>query len=391
MRTDYFYWNGSDAVFYGEYYYYSFYYTERDEPGTEISAWWDAPTNQWYLAPSDASGSPPPNVPPTASFTFTCSALTCSFDGSGSSDPDGAIWAGDYDWNFGDQSFAGGSSTQQHTYAQPGTYTVTLTVRDDASATASVSQAVTVVAPSPPPNTAPTPSFTTACSALTCSFDARASSDVDGTIEGYSWSFGDGSAGTGATPVHRYGGSGTYSASLTVTDNGGLSATVTKDITVANLPPRAAFTVTCSALRCTLDASGSTDPDGWITSFDWSFGDGLTGGGRTAIHDYPKAGSYTVTLNLTDNDGGTSATSQRINPISLSARGYKASGHQKVDLAWNGPTGTSFDVYRNGLRVATVQATSYTDNINAKGSGTYSYTVCAPAVASCSNEALVGF
>jgi PKD repeat protein len=391
LRTDYFYSNGSDAVYYGEDYYYSFIYTERDEPGTEISAWWDAPTSRWYLPPSATGGTPPQNVPPTAAFTATCSGLTCRFDGSGSFDSDGAIWSGNYDWNFGDQASAGGNSTQQHTYAQSGTYTVTLTVRDDDGATGSVSQEVTVVAPSPPPNAAPTPRFTTGCSTLTCTFDGTPSRDVDGTIESYRWSFGDGSAGSGATPVHRYGGSGTYSVSLTVTDNGGVSATVTKDVTVANLSPRAAFTVACSALRCTLDASGSTDSDGWIASFDWSFGDGFTGGGRTAIHDYPKAGSYTVTLNITDNDGGTSATSQRINPISLSARGYKAGGRQMVDLAWNGPTGASFDVYRDGFRVATVQSNSYTDNINAKGSGTYSYEVCAPATASCSNDALVGF
>jgi PKD repeat protein len=388
-RADYFYWNGSDAVFYGEDYYYLFFYTERDEPGIEISAWWDSPTSRWYAVPTSGSGSPPPNVPPTASFTVTCAALTCTFDGSGSSDPDGAIWAGDYDWNFGDQSFAGGNSAQQHTYTQPGTYTVTLTVRDNAGATGSVSQTVTVEAPSPPPNVPPIPSFTTTCSGLTCSFDAGTSSDIDGTIASYSWSFGDGSAGSGANPIHSYGGSGTYSASLTVTDNAGASATVTKAVTATNLPPTAAFTVTCTALRCSLDASGSADGDGWITRFDWSFGDGSSGVGKTPTHDYPKAGSYTVTLTVTDNTGGTSVASQRINPISLSARGYKQSGRQKVDLSWNGPSGTSFDVYRNGARIATAPGTSYTDTV--KGSGTYTYKVCTPTSSSCSNDAGVNF
>jgi hypothetical protein len=47
-RADYFYWDGSDPVFYGEDYLYLFYYPERvDEPGTWISAWWDAPTARW--------------------------------------------------------------------------------------------------------------------------------------------------------------------------------------------------------------------------------------------------------------------------------------------------------------------------------------------------------
>ena len=67
------------------------------------------------------------NGAPTASFTFACSDLACSFDGRGSSDPDGDALS--YAWNFGDGSSAGGA-TASHTYASGGTYTVTLTVSD---------------------------------------------------------------------------------------------------------------------------------------------------------------------------------------------------------------------------------------------------------------------
>ena len=58
-----------------------------------------------------------------------------------------------------------------------------------------------------------------------CSFDATGSSDPDGTIASYSWTFGDGSTATGASPSHLYAASGNYSVVLTVVDNNGAGAT----------------------------------------------------------------------------------------------------------------------------------------------------------------------
>jgi hypothetical protein len=51
----------------------------------------------------------------------------------------------------------------------------------------------------------------------------------------------------------------------------------------------------------------------------------------------------------------------------------------------------SFDVYRNGTKIATVQATAYSDNIDRRGSGTYAYRVCASALSICSNDVSVSF
>ena len=83
------------------------------------------------------------NSAPTASFTHSCTDLSCSFDGSASSDPDGDALS--YSWDFGDGSTATGA-TASHTYAADGTYTVTLTVSDGALSDSS-SQSVTVSAP----------------------------------------------------------------------------------------------------------------------------------------------------------------------------------------------------------------------------------------------------
>jgi subtilisin family serine protease len=81
------------------------------------------------------------NLPPVASFTYSCSELSCEFDGSGSTDPDGTI--NSYDWNFGDES-TGAGPIVSHSFASDGTYLVTLTVTDDDDATGSDDQDVTV-------------------------------------------------------------------------------------------------------------------------------------------------------------------------------------------------------------------------------------------------------
>ena len=99
-------------------------------------------TDEFTIAPGGE------NASPIASFTEACTGLTCNFDASASSDPDGSIAA--YSWDFGDGGTAT-TATASRTYAAAGTYTVTLTATDNAGATATTARQVTVgtVAPAP--------------------------------------------------------------------------------------------------------------------------------------------------------------------------------------------------------------------------------------------------
>src|SRR5213594_806111 len=247
----------------------------------------------------------PANQPPSAAFTSSCSGLTCNFT-STSSDPDGSVAS--YSWTFGD----GGTSTAQnpsHTYGAGGSYSVTLTVTDNQGAqSAPTSKTVTVTAPNQPP----TANFTFSCSGLSCSFTST-SSDPDGSIASYNWTFGDGSTSTAQNPSHTYGAGGSYTVTLRVTDNQGAQSTTTSKtvtVTAPNQPPTANFTFSCSGLSCSF-TSTSSDPDGSIASYSWTVGDGSTSTAQNPSHTYGAVDSYTVTLRVTDNQGATSAPTSK--------------------------------------------------------------------------------
>src|SRR5438309_1360352 len=239
---------------------------------------------------------PPPNQPPVAAFTSSCTLLVCTFT-STSSDPDGTIAS--YRWTFGDGTAAATVANPSHTYTAGGTFTVTLTVTDNQSATGSVSHPVTVTAP-PPPNQPPVAAFTSSCTQLSCSFTST-SSDPDGTIASYRWTFGDGTAAaTTQNPSHTYTAGGTFTVDLPVTDNQSATGSVSHPVTVTappppNQPPVAAFTSSCTLLVCSF-TSTSSDPDGTIASYAWTFGDGGTATTQNPSHTYTAGGTFTVTL-----------------------------------------------------------------------------------------------
>ena len=91
------------------------------------------------------------------------------------------------------------------------------------------------VIPNVPPTADPGGPYT-GTAGVAVSFDGTGSSDSDGNIASYAWTFGDGASGTGATPSHTYTAAGSYTVTLTVTDNGGASATTTTTATITAEP-----------------------------------------------------------------------------------------------------------------------------------------------------------
>jgi probable HAF family extracellular repeat protein len=257
---------------------------------------------------------------PVAAFTYSCTGLTCTFDPSGSTNNGAPIE--EYLWTFGDGQ-AAASSNPSHTYAQPGTYAVTLEARDYTNnRRGSITQQVTVSAPAQ--NQPPVASFTFSCSNLTCSFDGTGSTDDKGIVS-YVWDlnkFPGGSA-TGPTTTATYPHAGSRSVTLTVTDANGLSNSVTKTFDPgATTPPPpppvdaapvAKFTSSCNGTVCTMDASTSTDDVG-ITSYAWNLGKS-PGGSATGVSvttDYWHSGTRTVTLTVTDTKGQTNSVTQTV-------------------------------------------------------------------------------
>ncbi|MFN8459162.1 MAG: PKD domain-containing protein [Anaerolineae bacterium] len=156
-----------------------------------------------------------------------------SFAGTQSSDTDGQIIS--YAWNFGDGATADGSSVS-HSYAQFGTYQITLIVTDNDGLTAQATHTVQVDEPVQlqlPPVVAFTgPVNGTVGQSL--SFDASASHDPDGQIVSYAWNFGDGTTQSSDQSVinYNYTQPGLYTVTLTVTDNDGLSDSYQQPITI---------------------------------------------------------------------------------------------------------------------------------------------------------------
>jgi PKD repeat protein len=266
---------------------------------------------QWatFVCSFSVGGGGGGNNPPVASFTSSCTDLTCTFTDT-STDSGGNVVA--WDWDFGD----GNSSTAQnptHTYSAGGTYTVTLTATDDGAATGTATDTVTVTDPSA--NNPPTASFTLSCTDLSCDFDGSGSIDTDGTIVSYDWDFGDGNNGTGSTTSHTYASGSTYAVTLTVTDDDSATGTDEQSVTVTE-PPTGGITLNATGrkvrglqkadLTWSGTSSGSVDikRDGAIIaaglSDTGSFTDDINSrGGGSYVYEVCEAGTNTCSNTAT--------------------------------------------------------------------------------------------
>jgi len=280
----------------------------------------------------------------SASVLTGTAPLFVSFDASNSYDPDGTIVS--YHWDFGDESTATGITTS-HTFTATTirTFTIKLTVTDDAGATGTSTQSIEVLPAGSSGSNPPTARFTAKPSygnaPLTIVFDASLSSDVDGSIAVYAWDFGDDTTGSGKTISHTFIAVATtnFTVTLTVTDNSGSTA-ITSLVITAMVPvvvptdgPNASFTALdpvtiypspslpsiLSVFEVEFDPALSTAAPGHnLKIFLWDFGDGGSLTMTTAAtvkHTYSSGApshTYVVTLTVIDEQGLTDSAVRNV-------------------------------------------------------------------------------
>lgn len=167
---------------------------------------------------------------------------------------------------------------------------------------------------------------------LLVQFNGSASYDPDALLVGYTWDFGDGTSASGAVVSHTYQAAGVYTATLTVTDSGGLTGTTSVTVTVLAPNTAPVAVISTSAVQGTapfavsFDGSGSSDPDGDALSFQWTFGDGTAAFGQNAAHTYQTAGNYVAKLTVTDARGGSSSATVSISVLQDPSKVIRVAG-----------------------------------------------------------------
>jgi DNA/RNA endonuclease G (NUC1)/PKD repeat protein len=163
------------------------------------------------------------------------------------------------------------------------------------------------------------------------SFDGSASTDPDASdVLAYEWDFGDGTTGSGVAPTHVFADNGVYDVLLTVKDRAGAEDSQSNFVTISNVAPSVVISpAPVINSGGTYNLSGGFGDLGqvdgpWSYVIDW--GDGTTPGSTsmqgalTGSHSYQAAGLYSITLTVTDKDGGrgSASTTLRVNRIEAS-------------------------------------------------------------------------
>jgi len=245
-------------------------------------------------------------------FTVVCS-LTVAADFSGTSTTGCAPLTVDFSdsstgnvlswlWNFGD----GDTDTVQnptYIYTNPGTYTVSLIVSDTCGSDTEIKIGYIVVG-----NT-PTANFTvdnqTPCSGTAVQF----TSNCTGTVDTYSWDFGDGGTSTDTNPIHIYTTTNACTVTLTIIGPCGTDTeSKTSHINPAS-SPKAVF-MSNPLIGCApLDVCFTDSSIGTILSYLWDFGDGETSTDSSPTYIYTQSGLYTVVLTVTGQCGSDTESS----------------------------------------------------------------------------------
>ena len=224
-------------------------------------------------------------------------------------------------WDFGDpgSGLLNNSSAQnpQHAFSASGTFTVTLIVNNASNCSDTISNTITIDAP-------PTADFSadTACMGSLTTFTDMSSANPPSTIVGYFWQFGDGGTATAQNPTHMYANAQVYTVTLTVTTSSGCVSTVTKQVLVLQAAT-AAFSYQSPA--CAGSTVQFTDQSltthGYITTWDWDFGDGNTTtitfpASPNVTHIFTNGGTFSVSLTITTSDNCTATQTSPVTIIS---------------------------------------------------------------------------
>ncbi|MGA8302524.1 MAG: PKD domain-containing protein [Thermoplasmata archaeon] len=206
-------------------------------------------------------------------------------------------------WVFGDGSHGTGA-TASHTYAASGTFTATAWANDSAGLSAHDTVTVTVNAAI---SSTATASPSTADVGVPVTFTGASTGGV-GAVS-YAWSFGDGTAGTGASPTHAYVAPGTYKATLWANDSLAASGTSSTIVTVVGDPAISGFSVSSSSVSSGGSVTFSATVSGGTAPYSYAY-TGLPAGcastNAASLTCSPSAtGSYTVHLEVTDAQGKT--------------------------------------------------------------------------------------
>ncbi len=314
-------------------------------------------------------GESDPNTAPNADFTFTASELSVQFT-DGSSDSDGNIES--WNWDFGDGN-SSNSQNPSHNYAQNGTYDVSLTVTDDAGATDSITKSVQVASNNDGGENSDPAITTFTIDSYTSGPWNRADvtwsvSDSDGDLATVKTEFLNGSSvieskttsvsGSSDSGFDDYRTKGSAdSIRLTVTDGSGNEISQTKNLddsdnddgggTDPNSPPSADFTFSASGLTVQF-TDESTDSDGSIASYSWTFGDGNSSTSVNPSHTYSSGGTYSVSLTVTDDAGDSDTVTKSVNVTdpdnggdtapsitSITVNSYTNGPWSRADVSWD--------------------------------------------------------
>lgn len=247
-----------------------------------------------------------PEVTVFAAVTNVCEGLTANFYSS--------ISAGDtiatYDWDFGDGSPRSTAALPSHTYNNAGVYPVKLsyTTTRGCKGTVSTYDAIRVYKK-------PIPDFSSPEAPQICGNNWVHFNGTTNVGQDFSWNFGDGGYGSGQYTAHSYREPGTYSVTLTVSNNG-CTETITKPAYITAVNPFPRFTVQSIDCDHRTEIGFEENSLGPITSWKWSWGDGRENTYTTKTtpvkHKYDRTGVYQVKLTVTDGTC-TSSDSMSIN------------------------------------------------------------------------------